>query len=803
MFKLTRKIIVANIKWNLFLLLSFAIIISAVLSIFSTTHLIKNNIMHDAFNKYGKFPGVIVNKLISGDHLNEGWFTVIGELSVSNFRTIIVGAANDQFYELGHLKLLEGKLPENEKEVVIEAPYIHLIDPTWKVGEVREINTNNKQHFVKLVGILEGYTGKWSVQTYLTQFPNIIMGHDPNLIVEKANVLIPYNEAKSKKSNVSSFYSKKNNGEFEGFINDNLFDKGLYFIDFISTITFIIQVILYCILAFSLNMILSFYLTKQQHHFAVMKTVGASTSQLLKYTSYQISLLFFGGIILSIPFIYIYHLALLDRMYNITLLTSITFKQYSFISIFIFILYLVSMFITRNSYKKQFANSINRIYENSIEEISYFIPKFITKIRKFYIKQLLMQCFVLPKRTLVSLLTLTLSFLLVFLTITLSKESMNRLEEGVKYYLSSQLLSVMDTVKDHYVYLSKDIVFTKEDISYLEEQEGIAIIVKRPSMNTVNVSLNSTEVASSIQDWIFKYQLIEQENKSQYIQIPNVSFVIENEAFFANYNETKDNKNFPSAILYLTSIHEHEKKNLIGKTLQLSKVVERNNQYEVDKHDIEIVDVQNLPYIISRHNKTYTMDGFVLVLNEQFVLDNGLTNGYKDIEIIIKDNITPAQMEELDNAVQSILAITPGNMLQDVPQQNAQWQSFTDTISRIGQLAYISSLLLGSISLLVLLYGKFELRKRYWGIYRALGLTQRNVFFLFMFEATLYILIALAISITPILLFITFSFLSYPTIEFLKSLSFGFIIIFMLYLIYCLVINRILKINSISSLMRR
>lgn len=802
MFKLTYKMLIVKSKWFFFLTVCFAIIISSVFSIFSATQILKKNILNDSFNQYGKFSGVIVNNALDDMDTKEAFFSITGEFPVKNNRIVTVGIINEKFIDLGRLVLNEGRWPQNNQEVVMELAYLKLYDSTWDIGEEREFIINDKKSRFTLVGKLENYTGKWSVQTLYTHFPNMITGHDDKQSIENANMLIAYDEKISKKTNIKNYYSQKNRNDSEGFINDNLVHKGLYYIDFISNVSLVIQIILCFVLIISLSSILSFYLTRQQYNFAVFKSVGASVSHLLRYTQYQITLIYFVGTLLSVPLIVLYHHTILNRLFYYTKLSNYSYKDSPLISLLVFLIltYIISIVVLTYVYKRQFDHSINDLHRKNIISASYNFTFLDSKVRSFQFKQLILQCMLLPRRTIVLLVTMTLSFLLIFLSMTLTKESMIRLEEGSKYYISSQLYSVMKTVDNHLVYLSDDTVFTQEDIHNLETQEGIAILAKSPSFSTIKISMNTLKLVSSIKNWIEKYRL-ENEVSSPYIAIPNVKFMLANEKFFTEYNNNKVT-DLPSVVLFSSSISEQEKIQLIGQTIQLSKVVENNSQYTVENYDLEIVGAHNLPYTITDNDKVYTMDGFVVVIDEAFVFHNAISKGYKEIEILLKDNITPAQLNQLDFAVQSLLAITPGNMVQDIPRENAEKQSFTNLINRIGQLAYVSALFLASIALILLLYGKFELRRRYWGIYRALGMTNKNVFLLSIGEATIYLIIAIIFSLLPILLLIALSGLSYPLQEFIKSLSFGLLIISIVFLLYCLFIIRIVKANSIAMMIK-
>lgn len=76
---------------------------------------------------------------------------------------VVIGACDENFLEMGNIELLEGKMPEHKKEVVVEEKYLDILGVS-KIGDIVPDDTKvNSLRGYKVVGIIENYSNSWSI----------------------------------------------------------------------------------------------------------------------------------------------------------------------------------------------------------------------------------------------------------------------------------------------------------------------------------------------------------------------------------------------------------------------------------------------------------------------------------------------------------------------------------------------------------------------------------------------------------------------------------------------------------------
>lgn len=76
---------------------------------------------------------------------------------------VVIGSCDGNFLEMGNIELLEGRMPEQKKEVAVEAEYLEILGVS-KVGDVVSNESEVGSLFgYKVVGVIENYSNKWKM----------------------------------------------------------------------------------------------------------------------------------------------------------------------------------------------------------------------------------------------------------------------------------------------------------------------------------------------------------------------------------------------------------------------------------------------------------------------------------------------------------------------------------------------------------------------------------------------------------------------------------------------------------------
>ena len=79
---------------------------------------------------------------------------------------VVIGACDDNFLEMGNIDILEGRMPEHEREVAIEEEYLEILGVS-KVGDiVPEYSSVESLRGYILTGVVSNYSTRWKTINY-------------------------------------------------------------------------------------------------------------------------------------------------------------------------------------------------------------------------------------------------------------------------------------------------------------------------------------------------------------------------------------------------------------------------------------------------------------------------------------------------------------------------------------------------------------------------------------------------------------------------------------------------------------
>ena len=85
---------------------------------------------------------------------------------------IIIGTCDDNFFELGNLEMVDGRMPVNEGEVAIEEEYLEVLG-VEKVGDIisEGVNIDSLKGY-KVCGIVKDYSSRWKMVNWDVKYIN-------------------------------------------------------------------------------------------------------------------------------------------------------------------------------------------------------------------------------------------------------------------------------------------------------------------------------------------------------------------------------------------------------------------------------------------------------------------------------------------------------------------------------------------------------------------------------------------------------------------------------------------------------
>lgn len=256
-----------------------------------------------------------------------GEITICGTVDTTSEVELNIGVVDETALRLGHIKLLEGKLPQAENEIVVErSVYKHINDAKFDVGDTISLSVSwfgNDEISVKdytIVGFVSDYSSAWkNAYTFLTT-DSIA---SPLLV----SFLVSNNTVKEQPNNPSitlllgstiSNYSVLSENLPDGVpcaYNDSTYPKLTYHggmgenrLNIYSVITIISSMVIICTFAILLNGFLV-SVEKRKQQMALLRTIGATRDQAKNIVLCEAFILLCIGIpiglIVSVPLSYI------------------------------------------------------------------------------------------------------------------------------------------------------------------------------------------------------------------------------------------------------------------------------------------------------------------------------------------------------------------------------------------------------------------------------------------------------------------------------------------------------------------
>ncbi|CAN7314303.1 hypothetical protein LJR015_002990 [Peribacillus frigoritolerans] len=804
MIELAVRMLLARFKWFLLIVVSLGITLACIISLMTSSEAIKTSLQEKAYKNYGEHSGALIGinetKLaLQSEGVDAGEYQLIDKLQINETLTATIGWMDNDAFKIGHINL-NGKLPINENEVAIESFYLDKLDPTWKLGDKRELLIKNKAIPVKLVGIVENYSEKWTVppdvEKGLNDLPNIfVASKDENLTKNTNNFLIRFHkENKKEMSNLLETYNDK------GIINEKLFFNGLKQYDAIPKLTVTFQMVILIAASFCFWGLFYYFNLFQLQKDAQLKVLGCRNLKLYKLHIIQCVIIFLFSILLSIPLNIVFHKLIIKNTFfeGDLNLSDITNKVF----VWVVVLFILVVVMSTKSINKFNKKSINNLLKNNI---SYKNSEnlLINKFSSFTIKQLAIQLIQFPKQSLLIIFTLCLCIQTILFSYFLQKESEGIWDAKQDYYIDSQEIFGYEDIQNLNVLVNEGMTFPIEEVNKLEQTKGIEHVDKSPFMIDVHPLINPKLVTPSIESWVKQNGSLNS-LYNQDIIIPNVRYQLVDSEEFSEIVESKEYEYFKGKILLiLPQRNNNNDSKLIGEKLGFIKMFRDSGQLKTRKWEFEVFDViERADSNINNKFLDDTDSELTIVLDKEMALESEIFTGYKDLTIYMKDNVSKAEEELIDSLVYEMVAPIPGSLYQKISFTKIEDTKITSYLGFLGEFSFLISLFLSTISIVSILLSKYYIKKRTWGIYMSLGMKKQSVIKLLSFEMFIYFFISIIFS--TLIFFLSMEVLNhiYPTSFYVIYYMFAVLFIFIIAIIGVFALSQIIRKQPILSLLR-
>ncbi|MDX8044828.1 ABC transporter permease [Gracilibacillus sp. S3-1-1] len=800
MFKLSVKWLLHRKKWLSILVLSLAFIIASITSILTASEAIKESLKDKAYRNYGEHAGILIAVNESKESLKRkvdgvGQYQITDQLEIEP-HVATVGWVDEEFIDIGHLKLDEGEFPKNQNELAIESVYLDFIDDTWHVGEKRVLSFANGLKEVKLVGIVHNYSAKWTppddVEIGVDDFPNIFIAKKDNVTEHPSNFIYSiegnHQDIEQKVYDINAHYHNKSS------INENLLLKGLRDYTYVTNTAFVFQLLLLISSLFPIILVFRSFNVKHLKKLAILKSVGAKNINLHAMNIYQTVCIFLAGVVFAVPLHILFHHMIIGNTFHQSIFKPV---YLTFVLCWVIVLLAMVLFVAYKNVEKVKQFSIWEMIKEQ-ESINTNMLR-VNLVNNSFTDRLLQ---IVKKRSF-TICMLVFVQLIVIVAIWGEKESAGIWEEEGGYYINSTSLYSYNLEEGLPVLNNNVPVFPVDNIDYLEGMSGVNFVEKGPFMVDVIPLLSPNAITPDLQRWANEYQEDEQYGmyKGNTI-IPYVAYeVIDEQQFYDIFGDEQKYSDFAGKVaLFIPQIDEHADHHLL--TNESMKFV-RKRTNETTEWEFNIFQVVNQPFKAEIKGKTEILHSEItIVLDKETALKSGMFSGYSSVSIYTDPDISDANNQAIASYVYDLTALYPGSIYHDLDEYMMEDGKIAHFLGYLGKFVFLISVFLTMWTIIVMLFSEYQLQRKRWGMLLSLGMRKKQVINILYGE----IMIAACVSI-----FISFILFNFWMIYVHTMYSYNFYLIrFLLVsvativMIYLgkLVLQQLVKKQSIFSLLR-
>lgn len=120
---------------------------------------------------------------------------------------VVIGSCDENFLEMGNIELLEGRMPEQKKEVAVEEEYLGILGVSGVGDVVPNDSEAESLRGYKVIGIVDNYSRRWKLINNNVKYINCFVSNETN---QEINVLIKYKKWSSYDQEVNMINYERN-----------------------------------------------------------------------------------------------------------------------------------------------------------------------------------------------------------------------------------------------------------------------------------------------------------------------------------------------------------------------------------------------------------------------------------------------------------------------------------------------------------------------------------------------------------------------------------------------------------------
>lgn len=442
---------------------------------------------------------------------------------------------------------------------------------------------------------------------------------------------------------------------------------------------------------------------------------------------------------------------------------------------------------------------------NGVEKIPIVNILINKNIKRFEIKQLTRQLFLFPKQFILTVAMISLSILILLFSVIFQKETEGIWDIDEYYYLNSQEVYGFDTQDNLPILLRKGLTFSEQQVTNLKILPGVQYVEKNPFMVDVIPLITSQQKTKDITQWLDNQGEIITYNQKWIV--PNVKYEIIDKEEFSQLFPEDDYKAFRGKIMIFVPNKDGRKdanlNNLKGETIEFIKQEKHEGKLQKIKEQFEVYSVNNETYVKQINNKNkISYDGFTIIFDKDTMQNSKLFNGYMELGIFLDTNITENELKKIDDYVNQMIATVPGSLLQNIPEFIQNDTKITSLLGFLAKFSFIITFLLTVTSMFIIVFSKYQLQKKEWGIYLSLGMSKRKLYYFLTSEMVVYCLIAALMSFIIIFLYLMGAVLTFPLSYYLYYYLLVIIYMSLLLIVGSFIIYKIVINQTVYNMLR-
>lgn len=751
-------------------LLSFIVSFLVIFPTISGEILSKSKL--EAYQKYGEHDFIIHSnsqKQIQSI-LNDNTFNVSGQIYISDSYPIgreqipaTFGAMDPLAFQTGHIVLKDGKMPTENNEVVIEA---FLAKPLLERNNDLHIDSKSFHPFditlgnttYHVVGLVENYSFSWTNSDFIEMgyntFPNIILNsetqdRDYNM---SNNTFLLMKKKFSLKNNMSNYIREHELKSEQILMNHKLEADGLSLTKKLQNYTY-----LFIILSYFVTFLTIFYLFFTQYIvrkikvYEILYAMGLTPKNIyLLFISQGIILfalsMIIGAFISSIV-LSIYRQWFLQNQAD----TMGIFNIYNLIAITTFfgiVLAIIAIFMKKQLFHQQSNASIRTLVPTVRKKINGFSLKW---------KIILMQVVGSIKLTILNICTITLTFVLLFLTVIIANETAYEPDSNTAHYGLLSKQTIAEEILNQYpVTLNQKFSFPFEEIEDLETGNSVHFITKMPLTLGTTLLLKDEQLSPYFRQWIDAHT---EENSNvnfstydfkrlnipdNYHPIKNVNFLLVNQQNWGDYSKRfelspsiyEQLKNSASTILFVPEKMDKQ----ILENVTIGRIEVEEDELTFKNWDLHVVDV--IPTEFMDSNTKTTLEGPTMLLHENQVVKERIFPGIAEFAVYRKSTLAKADIEDLEDKLLQLIARFPGSLYYSKDAEVAETENTVNYLRSLSATLMIFVIIFSAIIFYLIFFMKILVKERDWLIYRALGETVNKMITRFILEILCYYILS-------------------------------------------------------------